>query len=171
MKKRLIMQTVLVITLIMGIGTLSFAQKGNCPMMKDAKCQMPKDGHHMGKGKGMDCGMMFQQLNLTDQQQEQVKAVMDKHQSEMQGFNEKIDAARKAVHEAVHTDTFNETAIRDAHKTLATEMENMAVLRGKIFAEIRPILTPEQLTQVKEMRDRKSEKKQNRKKCPAMTEE
>jgi Spy/CpxP family protein refolding chaperone len=170
MKKRLIMQTVLVIALIMGIGTLSFAQRGNGPMGKDGKCQMPRDGYHMGKGMGMGGGMAFQQLNLTDQQQEQVKAVMDTHQSEMQGFDEKIDAARKSVHEAVHADIFDETAIRNAHKTLATEMENMAVLRGKIFTEIRPILTPEQLTQVKKMRDRKSERMQNRKKCPAMTE-
>ena len=171
MKKRLIMQTVLVIALIMGIGTLSFAQKENCPMMKDGKCQMSKDGHHMGKGMGMGGGMMFQQLNLSDQQQEQVNAVMDTHQTEMKALDEKIDAARKSVHEAVHGDTFNEQAIRDAHKTLSTEMENMAVLRGKIFSEIRPVLTPEQVTQLKEMRDRHAERKADRKKCPAMTEE
>ncbi|MDO9263546.1 MAG: Spy/CpxP family protein refolding chaperone [Desulfosalsimonadaceae bacterium] len=168
MKKKLIMRTVLVLALIMGIGNLSWAQQGKCPMAKDGKCQMAKECHYMGMGGGM---MMFKELNLSDRQQEQVKAVMDRHQNEMQGLDAKIDAARKSVHEAVHADVFNEQRIRDAHKTLAAEKENMAVLRGKIFSEIRPILTPEQVTQLKEMRNRHAGKMADRPKCPAMSEE
>jgi Spy/CpxP family protein refolding chaperone len=160
---------VLVLTLILGAASLSWAQQEKCPMMKDGKCQMAKEGHHMGMGMGGGM-MMFKELNLSGRQQEQVKAVMDRHQNEMQGLDQKIDAARKSVHEAVHADTFNEKMIRDAHKTLAGEMETMAVLRGKIFSEIRPILTPEQLKQWKEMRNRHMEKMGDPSKCPATME-
>jgi len=167
MKKRLIVRTVLVMALVMGIAGLSWAQQGKGGMMKDGSCPMAKDGYHMGMGGGG----MYQQLNLSGQQQEQVKAVMDSYQAEMKALDEKIDTARKSVHEAVHADIYNETAIRDAHKTLSAEMEDMAVLRGKIFSEIRPLLTPEQVTQLKEMRGRKHGKMGNRPKCPAMTQE
>ncbi|MFZ2634069.1 MAG: Spy/CpxP family protein refolding chaperone [Desulfosalsimonadaceae bacterium] len=172
MKKKLIMRTVLVLVLvlalILGIGNMSWAQQGKCPMTKDGKCQMAKECHYMGMGGGM---MLFKELNLSDRQQEQVKAIMDRHQKEMQGLDEKIDAARKSVHEAVHADEFNEQRIRDAHKILAAEKENIAVLRGKIFSEIRPVLTPEQVTQLKEMRNRHAGKMTGRPKCPAMPEE
>jgi len=158
----------MVLTLMLAIGSVSWAQQGKCPMAKDGKCPMAKECHKMGMGDGM---MMFKHLDLTEQQQDQIKAVMNRHQKEMQELDEKIDAARKSVHEAVRADTFNEQAIRDAQKPLATEMENMAVLRGKIFSEIRPVLTPEQLTQLKETKNRKGEKMKDRQKCPAMMEE
>jgi len=161
MKKRIITRAVLVLSLVMGMASLSWAQQGKCPMAKD--------GYHMGMGKGG--GGIYQQLNLSDPQQEKVKAVMDSHQAEMQALDEKIDAARKSVHDAVHADIYNEAAIRDAHKTLAAEMEDMAVVRGKIFTEIRPLLTPEQVTQLKEMKGRGHGKMGDRPKCPAMTEE
>ena len=161
MRKRLTAHMVLMVALILGTVSGSSGQQGKCPMTKE--------GHHMGMGMGGGT-MMFKELNLSGRQQEQVKAVMDRHQNEMQGLDQKIDAARKSVHEAVHTDTFNEQMIRDAHKTLALEMESMAVLRGKIFSEIRPILTPEQLKQWKEMRNRHMEKMGDPSKCPATME-
>lgn len=163
MKKRLITTAILALALVFGFGGASWGQQG--------KGQTTKDdfGMSMGMGGGMGHGMrMFKGLNLSAQQQKQVKTVIDKHQTEMQALDEKIDAARKSVHEAMHADTFNEQAIRNAHKTLAAEMENMSVLRGKIFSEIRPILTPEQVTQLKTMPRRHMEKMGGRPECPMM---
>ena len=163
MKKRLITLIIFVLALIMGVGSVSWALQ--------EKEQMEGKGHHECMNMDKDGGMMmFKHLNLSEQQQKQVKAVMDSHQKEIQGLNEKIDAARKSVHEAIHADTFNERAIRDAHKALAMEMENMAVLRGSIFSEIRPILTTEQVTQLKNMRDQKMEKMTDRPRKPASLE-
>ena len=124
-----------------------------------------KGGHHKGKGDGP---MHFlKKLDLSQEQQDQVKAIMDRHQSEKQLLHENIKNTGKALREAVHADTFNEQAIRTASKTLSANKEEMAVFRGKIFAEIRPLLTPEQIEKLSEMRIRHHK----RMKCMEMMEE
>ena len=122
-------------------------------------------GHHKGKGDGP---MNFlKKLDLTQEQQDQVDAIMDQHQSEKQVLHENMKNAKKTIREAMHADTFNEEAIRTASKTLSANMEEMAVFRGKVFAEIRSILTPEQIGQLSEMRA----KHHKRIKCMEMMEE
>ena len=124
-----------------------------------------KGGHHKKKGDGP---MKFlEKLDLTQQQQDQVKAIMDQHQSEKQTLHENTKNAKKALRETMHADTFNEQAIRSASKTLSAAMEEMAVFRGKIFTEIRPLLTPEQIEKLSEMRIRHHK----RMKCIEMMEE
>jgi len=173
MRKRLITLMVLMLTVIMGAGSVSWAVQEREQMERKGleREQMEGRGHRRCGNMDKDGWMRrLNELKLSDQQQEQVKAIMDSHQSEMQALNEKIDAARKSVHEAINADTFNEQAIRDAHKALAAEMENMAVLRGSIFSEIRPILTPEQLTQLKNMHDPKTDEMTDRPKKPVTLE-
>lgn len=157
MRKKMVM----IMAMALVIGTASISAARQCRGM------MGNDNPHIGMGGGMK----FEQLNLTDPQKEQVKAVMDRYQADMQALDEKIDAARQGVHDAIHADVYDEQAIRAAHKQLAAEMENRAVLRGTVFSEIRPILTPEQVTRLKETKGGKHDKMYNRGKCPMMPEE
>ncbi len=46
--------------------------------------------------------------------------------------------------EAVTADEFNEGTVREAARQAAERGEQLAILRGKIFGEIRKLLTPEQ---------------------------
>jgi Spy/CpxP family protein refolding chaperone len=52
--------------------------------------------------------------------------------------------ARKALMEAITANEPNEGAVREAARQVADNAEQLAVLRAKLFGEIRKQLTPEQ---------------------------
>ncbi len=155
MKNRLM--ACVVVALIMGFGVPAWAghgYQGECPMM---------DGPHHGKGFG-PMGML-KGLNLTSEQQTQVDGIMDQHKDQIQAMDEKINASRKALHEAIHNDVFDEQKIREASKSLAANKEEMDVLRARMLSEIRTVLTPEQAAQLKEMKNRHQEQRKCRERC------
>ncbi len=115
-----------------------------------------KDGH-AGKGMGFLKG-----LNLTADQKTRVQAVMDKYRSEMQASRQKMATARDEVGTVIHAATFDEAAIRKAAGNAAAIREDMIVLRARIFSEIRPILTAEQIAQMDAQRTQRIEKMKQR---------
>jgi len=146
---------VLALTLVVGGLTRSAWAGPDCMKMK-------RDGY--GKGMGKEGPMkMLEKLDLTEQQQSQVEDIMTKHKDEKQNLRETIKTAKKALGDAIHADPFDEQAVRLASQTMSTAMEDMAVLRGKIFSQMRSVLTPEQIDQFKEMHIRRDE----RMKCKA----
>jgi protein CpxP len=159
MKKRIIVGLVWV--LILAVDGLS----GGVSWAGHRDGEMFMGGHHKGKDEGPM--KILKKLDLTQEQQEKVDAILAEHQSEKQVLHENIKNAKKSLREAMHADAFNEEAIRSASKTLSANMEEMAVFRGKIFAEIRPLLTWEQIEKLSEMRIRPHE----RMKCKKMMEE
>lgn len=132
----------------------------------------PGGGHMMMEGRhmGMGCEPMglLNKLELTKPQMDQAGKILDQHKNDFKALHKKIDETRKSLHEAVTADKFDEQKIRAASKTLAANMEEMAVLRGKMTAEIRAILTPEQVEQLKQMRIEHQEKMKFRNKCREM---
>jgi Spy/CpxP family protein refolding chaperone len=148
----------MVVTLILFIGGPALAGHG-------------PDGEMMGgphHGKGFGPMGMLKDLNLTAEQQANVDSVLDQHKDALRAMDEKIDAARQALHEAIHNDVYEEQKIREASKSLAANKEEMDVLRGKMFSEIRAVLTPEQATQLKEMKKMHQEQKKCREECGKM---
>jgi Spy/CpxP family protein refolding chaperone len=135
----------------------------------------PEHGHMMMEGRhmGMGCGPMWllNKLDLTKQQMDQEDKILDQHKNDFKALHKKIDEAKKSLHEAVTEDKFDEQKIRAASKALATNMEEMAVVRGKMASEMRAILTPEQLEQLKQMRIEHQEKMKFKEKFMEMMEE
>lgn len=92
---------------------------------------------------------MMQQLQLTDAQKEQVKAIMDGHRDDMKALGDRAQAAHTALRTAISADTFDESAIRAAATGVAAVDSDMAVLQGRIHGELWQILTPDQQTKAK----------------------
>lgn len=92
---------------------------------------------------------MMDQLQLTDAQKEQVKAVMDSHRDDMKALGDRAQTAHTALRTAVTGDTFDESAIRTAAAGVAAVDTDMAVLQGRIHGEIWQILTTEQQAKAK----------------------
>jgi Spy/CpxP family protein refolding chaperone len=159
MKNRLMV--CLVVAMVMGFSVPVWAGHGpgggDCPMM---------GGPHHGKGFG-PMGML-KDLNLTQDQQTKVDAIMDQHKETLRALDEKTDASRKALHEAIHNDVFDEQKIREASKSMAANKEEMDVLRGTMFSEIRTVLTPEQAAQLKEMKKVCQDQRNCRERCGKM---
>ena len=99
---------------------------------------------------GGACGIALRQLmrlSLTDAQKAEVAAVMEKYGSDQQALMDRLAAARQACADDRQMDAaFDEEAIRRAHQRTSAVKEDMAVLRGRILADLKPILTEKQFT-------------------------
>ena len=97
-------------------------------------------------------GFPLRGLDLTDAQRQQVRTIMESHRDEQKAIGDRMQAARKALHEAIAAELFDEGAIRAKAAELGAVEADAAVLQARIHAEIFTILTPEQVTKAKELR-------------------
>jgi protein CpxP len=91
-------------------------------------------------------------LDLTDAQREQVQAIMATHRDEQKAIGDRMRVARKALHDAIASDTFDENAIRAKAVEVGSVEADAAVLRARIHADVFALLTPEQVKKAKELR-------------------
>jgi periplasmic protein CpxP/Spy len=92
------------------------------------------------------------QLGLSDQQRQQIRAVMDQHRDELRSAGERLGAARRAQHEAMALVPFDEDQVRARAADVAAAQTEMAVLRGRLHSEVFQLLTPEQQTKAQQLR-------------------
>jgi len=83
-------------------------------------------------------------LDLSPQQQDQVKTIMESHRDELIGLADREAAARRALDASISADTIDENAIRGRAADLAAVEADMAVSRAHIRAEVFQVLTPDQ---------------------------
>jgi protein CpxP len=103
-------------------------------------------------GPGGMAGLPLRELDLTDAQREQVKAVIESHRDDQKAIGDRMMTVRKALHDAIAADTFDEAAIRAAAAQVGAVDADAAVLQARIRAEITALLTPEQVKKAKELR-------------------
>jgi periplasmic protein CpxP/Spy len=109
-------------------------------------------GRMGGPGRGGPlAGLPLRELNLSDAQREQVKAIVDSHQAEMKAVGDRAMTARQALHAATTSASFDEAAVRARAAELAAVEADVAVGRARIFSDVYQILTPEQQAKVKEL--------------------
>ena len=96
-------------------------------------------------------GIPLNRLDLTDAQREQVKSIMESHQTELRTLGEKAMTVRRALDKVVTADTVDEGAIRARAADLAVVESDMAVARARVHADVLQILTSEQKAKLKEL--------------------
>jgi Spy/CpxP family protein refolding chaperone len=97
-----------------------------------------------GPGGGALGPMMLGQLNLTSDQQDRVKQILDSHRADQQSINQRSAAAHLALQGAIAGATFDESAVRSRAADLAAVDADASVLQARTYAEIFQILTPDQ---------------------------
>ena len=110
-------------------------------------------GGRMG-GPGGPMGVMPMlppQLNLTDAQRDQIKAIADSHKDEWKALADRERAARMALEQTITADTLDEAAIRQKSADAAAVDADVAVARAHAYAEVLPILTADQKAQLKSL--------------------
>lgn len=118
-------------------------------------------GFH-GKGDGHLGFGFLRALNLTETQQDQVRAVLAKYKETIKSQIDTLAGAHQEMAHVMHAETLDEAALRNAFKNVAGAREEMVVLRAKIIQEIRPILTTDQIDRLNEMRNRRAERFEQR---------
>jgi Spy/CpxP family protein refolding chaperone len=118
---------------------------------------MRRPGGPMGLGPG------FHQLDLTDDQKAQLKAIAESHRAEVQQAGQKIGAAREGMRTLLDADTIDESAIRAKSAEVAAAEAEAAILNAKVRRESMQILTAEQIEKLKGLRTaRQGQMKQRR---------
>lgn len=124
--------------------------------------------HHKGKKDGLPFG--FAELNLTDAQKTQIKAIMEadraqkpaKDENKMAQFKQKMEAKREQERALMNSKTFDETAAR--RMIAERQQERMAQQNQHAERELQmlkkrhavfQILTPEQQKQLQENQQKK----------------
>jgi protein CpxP len=102
-----------------------------------------------GMGEGLMMGRMLRGLDITDQQKQQIKGIMQAHRADLLAGRVAVLQARKNLMALTTGGTFDANAVRAAYSTLADAQENMAVLQAQIFSQVMPLLTQDQQAGVK----------------------
>jgi Spy/CpxP family protein refolding chaperone len=103
-----------------------------------------------GQGPGGPGPMaMLQQLNLTEQQREQVKALMDERRDQRPGAN--MQELQKELHAAVFADTVDLAKIEQLKGAIASAEAAMLSARIDTHVKISQILTAEQRAKAREL--------------------
>ena len=116
--------------------------------------QGPPPGGRGGPPGGIDMRILMQ-LDLTDAQQEQIKALLDQQRTESQPYQEQLWQAREAMQAAVEADTFDEAAVRGLAVAEGQATTELSVIRARTGAAIYKLLTTEQRAQLTELRQRR----------------
>jgi Spy/CpxP family protein refolding chaperone len=122
-----------------GVGALAVAGMFAGRLSADA---FPHAGH--GASLPRMFGRIASALNLTADQQTQIKNVLRAHAPEIEVQMTATRSARQALHQALMAQPIDEAAIRQRAADLGKVQGDGAVLFARIRTEVDPILTPAQ---------------------------
>jgi Spy/CpxP family protein refolding chaperone len=96
----------------------------------------------------------FAQLNLSPDQIQKIRAINSELKDQRQAAGMKLRQAQRALAEAVESPTPNETLIEQRSQELADAQATAIRLRSLTEARVLQVMTPEQRTRLKEIRQR-----------------
>jgi len=97
----------------------------------------------------MDLTGLIEDLDLSDEQKAQVEAIIEKYEDDKDSLVESLKEAREQLPEVIFSEEYNEAAVRQAAQQVSSIMEELAVLQAKMIAELRTVLSPEQIGYLK----------------------
>lgn len=86
----------------------------------------------------------LERLNLTDEQKQEIVTILMAYKPQVQSSVTELKTSVGALSKAVHAETFDESAVRKAHQEAAIDSEEFAVLRARIFHDVKGVLTTDQ---------------------------
>jgi Spy/CpxP family protein refolding chaperone len=90
------------------------------------------------------------QLNLSDSQKSQLLAIIDKYEKDMEIARNSLREARHNIRTILKAGELNEYDLRNAFRQAAPIKEDLLVMGAKMKAEMKTVLTAEQLQLLEE---------------------
>ncbi|HEY0380318.1 MAG TPA: Spy/CpxP family protein refolding chaperone [Pyrinomonadaceae bacterium] len=123
-------------------------------------------GWHRGGGRGMReggfGGHIFEKLNLSDAQKEQIKQIAERYHEGFKAQRQAGRGERRGGSDAFTGGTFDEAAVRAAAQARANAQVEMEVARARMMHEMYNVLTAEQKAQLAAERQQWEQKRQER---------
>jgi len=102
-------------------------------------------------GRGFAAGFALGQLDLSDAQKQQVRAIVQRHREQSRATMGRVQEAMQAQRAAINAVPVNEAAVRQASAALAAVQADAAVEEARLHADIFSILTVEQQEKAKQL--------------------
>jgi Spy/CpxP family protein refolding chaperone len=99
--------------------------------------------------------MLGRQIDLTDAQKDQIKAIADAHKDEWKALADRSRTAHMAVAAAIGAPAVDEALIRQKSAEASAVEADVAVARAHAHAEVFQLLTADQKAQLKTMQGQK----------------
>ncbi|MBF0566474.1 MAG: Spy/CpxP family protein refolding chaperone [Nitrospirae bacterium] len=153
--KRLIKRLIVVLAaLLLALGLNGYVMAGGTTgIMKTGA---------LGNGVESTLATYLINLNLTEAQKQQIAAILKSNGDALKLDVAKVIADRKNLLEAIHGQTYNELAVRQAAHQTAVDEEDLDVLRARVYSSIQYVLTPDQKSTLNELMAEAATKIQNR---------
>jgi Spy/CpxP family protein refolding chaperone len=88
--------------------------------------------------------------------------IIEKYRDDVEAAMDTVHDSREHLAGVMHSEGFNEDNIRQAHQQVAATMEEVIVLKARVFAEIKPLLTPDQIEEIKAHKARRQDRMKHR---------
>ena len=102
----------------------------------------------MAPGRNMSHGLMGLErllgLNLSESQQTELLAILHRYKDEIEGLRDRSMAAGRKLAAVFHAEDFDEDGLRKAFREVSSLKEELLVVRTKMVAELKAVLTREQ---------------------------
>ncbi len=119
-------------------------------------CGLSHAGPHfpmpMGLGPMYRLNLLSEELGLTDDQRAALKDLIKDHRKEIKLLVKTLIAKKRALQELALGENPDPEAIRQASTDLGNAIAEAAILGSSLAQKAKSILTPEQLTRLREMR-------------------
>ena len=111
--------------------------------VQDSKMQIAqaKHGDKWGKRRGMN--RLFEQLELSDEQSQQIEAIRDESQTENKALYQQIQTISQEMRSLLASDA-NTEQLQQQHQQLQNLRQQLGDRRFQTMLDIREVLTPEQ---------------------------
>lgn len=102
---------------------------------------------------------MARELDLTDQQKTQAKALMDSHRAQNKPLFDDLRAAKHQLRALVQSGSADEAAVRAQAAMVAAAEADLAVQRAQGAKRFLALLTPDQVTKLKAIQAKREQKR------------
>jgi Spy/CpxP family protein refolding chaperone len=133
-------------------GVLTAEQLQQLAGLKDQGGKSGRPGDGVGQGKADDLRRVLARLDLTEQQKEQIKGILESHRQVMEQARQARAEALKAYGQAVRAG--DESSIRSGGDAVGKAMADAAILRVQVRTAVKAVLTPEQIQKLEAMKAR-----------------
>jgi protein CpxP len=106
----------------------------------------------MRGGGPLGAGLPLRELQLTDAQQEQIRDIRSRHETQIREATSRVEAARDAQRKAVEAIPANEAQITALTQDLVQAEVDVAIQASRLNTEVWSVLTPAQQAKAKELR-------------------
>lgn len=113
----------------------------------------PNDGPRGERSFGPPQGAMLFERVLNDEQREQLREAMQSNREKMGEIGERQQKLRAEMEDAMFAEKLDEEGVRKRALELAEMDAQRQIFQARAFQKVRPSLSPEQLAQIRKMRE------------------